>query len=135
MSSDAARAFAHAAEQLAGTRFRLHGRSKTHGIDCVGVALAALAASGRTPARLPKYALRNMDFAPFDAAIRASGFTFATRDEAAGDLLVLAPSAGQFHLAIALEGGRIVHAHAGLRRVVIAAAPGPEQILRRYRLT
>ena len=134
MSGDAL-AFARAAEALEGTPFRLYGRSIAHGLDCAGVVVAALARMGRQAAPLPRYALRNMEFAPFEKAIRASGFIASPHAQAPGDLLVLTPSPGQFHLAIAIDDARIVHAHAGLRRVVITTSPKVDHISRRYRLT
>ena len=99
---------------LVGTRFRLHGRGED-GLDCVGLVAAARGLDG-----VPSgYALRGGDFeavcAVLDARlIRADG-------KRSGDVLLMRSGPGQWHLAIRVAGG-IVHADAGVRRVV--ARPG-----------
>ena len=51
--------FARAAEALAGARFRLHGRDRSTGLDCVGLVGLALADIGM-PVQFPAgYRLRN----------------------------------------------------------------------------
>jgi hypothetical protein len=50
---------AQAAEGLVGTRFRLHGRHREHGLDCLGVLAASLREIG-LPGDFPTdYAWRN----------------------------------------------------------------------------
>lgn len=127
-------ALATAAEALAGCRFRLHGRDPATGLDCVGVLAAALHAIGRT-APLPRaYALRMRGIANLDAIVAACGLAAATDPIRAGDVLLLRTGACQFHLAIALAGDRFVHAHAGLRRVVVQPGPLAWPVVGRWRL-
>ncbi len=98
-----------------GTRFRAQGRRAGVGLDCVGVALMAAEAAG-SPAEATPYALGGDHEARLDGAIAALGCTVVATMQP-GDLLVLAPAAGRRHLAVATPRG-IVHAHAGLGRVV-----------------
>lgn len=133
MTNDSA-ALARAAERLAGTPFRLHGRDPATGLDCIGVVGAALGAIGR-PAELPiAYALRNSDIgealrhATKSALVRVSGRVVT------GDIVLTAPGPAQYHLLIALGGERFVHAHAGLRRVVVTPGPIDEPIVYHWRL-
>ncbi len=127
-------ALAQAAEALAGTRFRLHGRDRDTGLDCVGLLAAALVAIGR-PAPLPTgYALRSHRIADLETAAAACGLGETEAPSHAGDVLLLRTSPCQHYLAIALAANRFVHAHAGLRRVVIVPGPLPWPTLRRWRL-
>jgi len=98
-----------------GTRFRPQGQLPGVGLDCIGVAVVAAAAAGVT-VDVPAYCLGGDHEARLDAAVRAIGCRPVTTP-AAGDLLVLAPGLRRRHLAIVVPGG-IVHAHAGLGRVV-----------------
>ncbi|KPH57571.1 NlpC/P60 family protein [Novosphingobium aerophilum] len=111
---------AGAARALIGVPFRLHGRDPAAGLDCLG--LVAVAA-GRPMAVPNGYSLRAMRIDRADAVAAALGLEAATGGIAAGDVLMLRPGPCQYHLAIALGEARIVHAHAGLRRVVIAPLP------------
>lgn len=127
-------ALARAAEALAGSRFRLHGRDPATGLDCLGLLAVALAAIGR-PAPLPTgYGLRSQRLAGVEAAAAACGFGEATGARLPGDVLLLRPGPCQHHLAIAATVGRVVHAHAGLRRVVVAPELPGWPLLRRWRL-
>ena len=100
-----------AARALVGARFRPHGRDPKGGLDCVGVA-------GRVyGVPVPSgYALRGGDVGRVIAAIEFTGFR-RVNGRASGDLLLMAMGAAQLHLAI-WTGTGMVHAHAGLRRVV-----------------
>lgn len=98
-----------------GTRFRPQGRLAGVALDCVGVALIAAETAGCRVTATP-YALGGDNEARLDAAVAGIGGTLVIEPQA-GDLLVLAPGAGRRHLAIVTPGG-IVHAHAGLGRVV-----------------
>jgi cell wall-associated NlpC family hydrolase len=111
-------ALAHAAQDLLGTPFRLRGRDARTGVDCIGLVSVALARTGRHPPRLPDYAMRNLDLARFARLLPEAGFVHCESALSAGDLLLLRPSAAQFHLAIVGPSGLLVHAHAGLGRVV-----------------
>ena len=98
-----------------GTRFKPQGRRPGVALDCVGVALVAAEAAG-SPAAAPPYTLGGDHEARLDAAVAALGGTLVAVAQP-GDLLVLAPAAGRRHLAVVTSRG-IVHAHAGLGRVV-----------------
>jgi cell wall-associated NlpC family hydrolase len=125
-------ALAAAAEQLLGVRFRLHGRDPGTGLDCIGVLAAALAAIGR-PALLPTgYALRSRTLPSLEPIVAACGFAACEGAVLPGDVLMLRTGPCQHHLAIAVRGG-FVHAHAGLRRVVIAPSLD-EPVVGRWRL-
>ena len=126
-------AFAAAAQAFVGTPFRLHGRH-SDGLDCVGLVLAALARTGRAVPQVGGYALRNRTVARWDDAFAQAGFVRAAGMPVRGDLLLLTPGPVQHHLAVALGPQRIVHAHAGLRRVV-AGPFDPAQIAQLFRLS
>nr|WP_208404153.1 peptidoglycan endopeptidase [Sphingomonas insulae] len=100
---------------LVGAPFRLHGRDPAHGLDCIGVIAAALRAAGWAGVVPSGYALRGGEAAAvaarFDAAL-------ARGDDAVGDVLLFRVGPGQLHGAVRVGGG-IVHADAGLRRVVM----------------
>lgn len=106
------------ARALVGVRFRAHGRDPAFGLDCVGLAGAALGIDA--PAG---YALRTGDAAHVARALAEAGLRPVAPAEA-GDLLVLRAGPGQLHLAI--HGGEgIIHADARARRVV--ERPGPPE--------
>ncbi len=123
MSFAAGSAFAEAATSLAGTPYRLHGRDPASGLDCVGLVLAALELLGRPALAVRGYALHNLDLPRFLPLFGQAGFALCDGAIAPGDLLVVQPGPAQVHLLIAKGGGDFVHAHAGLRRVVVT--PGP----------
>ncbi len=111
------------ARALTGTRFRPQGRTATEGLDCVG--LVVLALDVRDPPR--DYALRGGSARHLTEALAAAGLR-RRRRMTRGDLLVLAPGPGQLHLGI-FTGTGIVHADAGLRRVVERPLPLPWPVL------
>jgi hypothetical protein len=103
---------------MVGCPFRLHGRDPDSGIDCVGLIAAALDAIGAQPQAPRDYALRNTgvdQWLPFAAQ---SGLVPVTGAVRAGDILLIALGFAQHHLVIAADAHSVVHAHAGLRRVV-----------------
>lgn len=110
-----------AVQACIGTRFRAQGRRPGVALDCVGLALIAADAAGCAMIA-PAYTLGGDHEARLDDAVAALG-CHAVAVPAAGDLLVLAPAAGRRHLAI-VTGRGVVHAHAGLGRVV-AGPPDP----------
>ncbi|WP_447760259.1 NlpC/P60 family protein [Sphingopyxis panaciterrae] len=110
------RAF-EAARAMVGVRFRPQGSDPHTGLDCVGLVWAAYLAAGRRLVRPRGYPLRGWSHAQVEAGLAAAGFVpvgAAARD---GDVALIALDAGQFHLGL-LGADRMVHAHAGLRRVV-----------------
>lgn len=116
-------ALAAAARALVGTPFRLHGRDPRSGLDCVGVLAVALAALGR-PAPLPNgYALRMRGLPALAGIALRLGMGEASDAIRPGDVLVLRPSPCQLHLAVATSARSVIHAHAGLRKVVLGPLP------------
>lgn len=129
-----ARAFALAAESFVGAPFRFRGRHPRTGLDCVGLVAAALEAVDLPAPPIAPYALRQRDFtAQLDGAASA-GFTPVTGDPRTGDLLLLSPGPAQVHLAVVGVGGGLIHAHAGLGKVVLTPPPAPWPIERHWRL-
>ena len=125
-----ARAFA-AARDMIGARFRPQGCNAATGLDCVGLVCAAYAVAGRRLARPADYPLRGWDRARVEAALRSAGFEAVRDGGRVGDVALIACGAGQFHLALMGEG-TMIHAHAGLRRVV--ETPVPAGRVERWRL-
>ena len=113
-------ALAEAARGLVGCRFRLHGRDPATGLDCVGVVAAALAGCGRRAAVPGDYALRMRDVARVWTEAKRLGLRQATGGVDPGDVLLFHVGPAQHHLGIVVAGRSLVHAHAGLKRVVVA---------------
>ena len=107
------------ARALVGTRFRLHGRDPASGLDCVGLITCACPAITQPP---EGYALRGGSAAGFAVMFECNGLTERRGDPCAGDILLLQPSAAQFHLGV-WSGDSLIHADGILRRVV--ETPGP----------
>lgn len=124
---------AHAAERLVGVPFRLHGRDPERGLDCVGLVLAALEVVGRR-VRVPPYRLRMSEIGSLVTGASDAGLVEASGPPGPGDVLLVRPGPAQHHLVIAASLGGFVHAHAGLRRVVLTPAPLPWTEERRWRL-
>jgi cell wall-associated NlpC family hydrolase len=116
-------ALAQAAETLVGARFRLHGRDPATGLDCIGVLAAALAAIGRSAPLPAAYTLRARAPEDLDTVVRRCGLIDASGPTLPGDVVLVRLAATQLHLLIAAGTRRFVHAHAGLRRVVVHDAP------------
>lgn len=123
-------AFAAAAESLVGTPFRFRGRDPRAGLDCVGLVIAALG----KPAAIPPYTMRQSDFTAQVGAAAEAGFEACEGPLEVGDLLLLRPGPAQVHLAVVGHAGSLIHAHAGLGRVVVTPPPCPWPIERRWRL-
>ncbi|MFM6933417.1 MAG: hypothetical protein ACKOUT_14385 [Novosphingobium sp.] len=126
---------AKAAEALAGTPFRLHGRDPHVGLDCIGLIDCALAAIG-SEAMFPNgYALRTGQWPGLDEIAAKRGFAAESGPVFPGDVMLLKPCASQMHFTIAgLRRGTWIEAHAGLRRVVITAISDRFPAIRRWRL-
>jgi len=127
MSRRAERIIARA-RRLVGIRFRPQGRDAATGLDCIGLAAAAL----RVEAPPAGYALRGGALTTLEDGLRAAGLR-PVGEARAGDLLALAAGAGQLHLAI-FTGEGIVHADAGLRRIVERPGPAPWPVLGVWRM-
>ena len=126
--------FAREAAALVGTEFRLHGRDPSTGLDCIGLADAALRRAGIKADAPIGYTLRNSSIARFLDHAEVSGFQPATGDPKRGDLLLVQTGPGQVHLLIAVGGDVFVHAHAGLRRVVLQQGIPDWPVLHHWRL-
>jgi lipoprotein Spr len=120
-----------AARALAGTPFRLHGRSPATGVDCVGLALLSARAAGLNVEQPPPYRLHAGPTPPVEIWMHAAGFV-AARLACAGDIVLVRISALQPHLVIDAGDG-VIHAHAGLGRVVIMPMPAEWRELSRWR--
>jgi cell wall-associated NlpC family hydrolase len=127
-------ALAHAAESYIGARFRLRGRDRVTGFDCVGLVSAALAKAGREAPAPREYRLRQLEVEAFLPLSARVGLAETDAPVEPGDVLLMKAGPAQFHLAIAASEGGIVHAHAGLRRVVLTPFPLPWPIVRQWRL-
>lgn len=107
-----------AARRCLGARFRPQGRDPRFGLDCVGVAAIAFGRPLPDDTVPDDYPLRGGSAEAIARSIDAVGLRRIDMAEAAaGDLLLVAAGAEQFHLAI-LSGRGFIHADAGLRRVV-----------------
>jgi cell wall-associated NlpC family hydrolase len=127
-------ALAAAAQALAGTPFRLNGRDPATGLDCLGVLATALAAIGQPAAFPSRYSLRQREGIDAAALARVAGLTEAASAIRAGDVLLVRCSPVQRHVLVALGADRVVHAHAGLRRVVIGPRDGGWALIGHWRL-
>ena len=121
-----------AARAAVGSRFRLHGREPASGLDCVGlVAIAVAAGAGRKSAVPSGYPLRGgrveAVIAMLDAAL------VRVVQARPGDVVLFAAGPGQLHLAIKSAGG-VIHADAGLRRVVERPGEPPWRRLGAWRI-
>ena len=112
-----------AALGLVGTRFRFHGHDPASGLDCVGMVAAAYRAAGYAVPALPTYRIRDMSGAAVADLLSDIGLERVT-DAASGDVLLCMVAARQPHLMIAGPDS-CVHAHAGLRRVVLVPGACP----------
>lgn len=125
---------ADAAAAMIGTRFRLHGRHPRHGLDCVGLVVCALAASGH-PIKLPMgYRLRNNSIESQLAAVAAGDMVEVSGCLLPGDVVMAIPGPAQHHLLIAETPNSFVHADAAIGRVVRTFSPLPWPITRRWRI-
>ncbi|MEJ2409973.1 MAG: hypothetical protein P8Y48_11705 [Novosphingobium sp.] len=125
---------AQAACGLVGVRFRLHGRDPAAGLDCIGVLEAACRACGvmvRLPAR---YTLRSHRLPPLSGIAAGLGLRKTCGGIEPGDVLIVRPGPCQHHLAIAARADRVIHAHAGLRRVIEGPLPAHWPIVGQWRL-
>lgn len=123
---DAARARA-----LVGVKFRPQGRDPVHGLDCVGLCLAAYRlppASGRTD-----YRLRGPHLAELKRGIDRWFKRVSAKASRAGDLLLIKISDEQFHLAVSTDRG-FVHADARLGLVVETPGTPPWTVIGHYRV-
>ncbi|MEA3015540.1 MAG: hypothetical protein QOI38_262 [Sphingomonadales bacterium] len=120
------------ARSLIGVRYRPQGRSEETGLDCIGVAILAFDAPVEAVPR--DYRLRGTDLQAIEAELERHGLVRGGAfDPRAGDLGLFVPGPAQVHLAV-LTGTGLVHADAGLRRVVERPLPSPWPPLAYWRL-
>ena len=124
---------AAAARALVGAPFRLHGRSETTGVDCIGLIVLALEKAGCTAEGIAPsaYSARGGSAGAFADGLRAAGLR-RVRRERTGDVLLVRAGVAQWHLMIAVPGGH-VHADAGLGRVVEMPGGSPWPTESRWR--
>lgn len=135
MSGDVGvRISARAASHI-GTPFRLHGRSAVGGFDCVGLAIDALKHVGLPCAAPDDYSLRGQYEADVFSFFENPFFAGLAKGEILkfGDFVIVVPAPRQLHVMICAAGG-FVHAHAGLRRVVLTPPPVPWPVIGQWRL-
>ena len=115
-----------AARALIGVRFRPQGRTRETGLDCVGLAAAALQVDAPRD-----YPLRGGSAERTAEMLAAAGLRRADVLRA-GDLVLVAAGPAQLHLGI-FTGTGLVHSDAGLRRVVERPGPLPWPIIHIWR--
>ncbi|MFB0612974.1 NlpC/P60 family protein [Aurantiacibacter poecillastricola] len=125
---------AHAARDLVGVPFRLHGRCARNGVDCIGLIALALERCGQSVPPLPRYTMRNRDLGRLLALAEKLDLEPATAPLGVGTIILLRPSAAQYHLGITGQDESLIHAHAGLGRVVEAPAPKEWPVIASWRI-
>jgi len=123
-----------AASVFIGVRYRLQGRDPATGLDCVGLLAVSLGALGIPISAPIGYGLRNTTIAGWLESSVPSAFEKAGGAIRTGDVLLTRPGPQQHHLLIAEARNRVIHAHAGLRKVVCQRRADSEQILAKWRL-
>ncbi len=120
-----------AARDLVGVRFRLQGRCRARGLDCIGLAALALAEAGHRCAVPRGYGLRSGDEPLARRWLELAGLR-AVEQARPGDMALVRPGPLQLHLMIVTPGGH-VHAHAGLGRVVETPGQSPWPVIGHWR--
>lgn len=116
MAMDRGERIVAAARSDLGRVFRPQGRGE-EGVDCLGLALRAMAAAGCSLSA-PRLPMRGHSPDQVKGWLLAAGFQeLAVAGSRQGDLLLSFPATRQAHLAVRTAGG-FVEANAGLRRVV-----------------
>jgi murein DD-endopeptidase / murein LD-carboxypeptidase len=105
-----------AARSCLGTRFRWQGRDPATGLDCVGLILWAAHQAGFRATVARDYRWRDRLDLLVDSGLGQAGLMPAHNPEP-GDVLVFSTDAARAHIGL-FAGPTIIHAHAGVRRVV-----------------
>lgn len=121
-----------------GVPFRLHGREPGVGLDCVGLAAYALWGQQELKSLPSGYSLRGYHMAQLEAELKSRQiFRCAPHTTfIGGDLAIFEPAARQLHLGIYIGGhlgAAFVHAHAGLRRIVMTPEIGAWKLADHWR--
>lgn len=119
---------------MVGARFRPQGKDPATGLDCVGLVWAAYAMAGKRLARPVDYPLRGWSRVEIETGLAAAGFARVDHGARAGDVALIALPARQYHLGL-LGLETLVHAHAGLRRVVETPLDPAVDAMARWRLS
>lgn len=122
MSRSRAEEAAARARALIGTRFRAQGRCES-GVDCVGLVVVALGLKGVRR----DYALRGESERELEAGLARAGL-IRVQEAGSGDVIVMRAGPGQLHLGV-WTGAGLIHADAGLRRVVERPGEVPWPVL------
>ena len=118
---------------LVGVPFRLHGHAVETGLDCVGLALLAARRAGAAVKPPPGYHLRGMTGVRAMRFLAGAGLS-SVSSALPGNLLLTRTGPMQLHIMILTAQG-LVHAHAGLRRVVLMPCPSPWPVLGQWRFS
>ncbi len=125
---------AEAAASFVGAPFRLHGRDPASGIDCIGLLGCSLRKAGVNHQLPIGYKLRNESADPWLVCASLSGLSEICDTIKAGDVLLVSPSPGQFHIMIAEHSASFIHAHIGFQRVIREPAPASISLIKHWRL-
>lgn len=109
-------AFIAAARAQVGTPFHHQGRAAGVGLDCIGLVVVAAAQAGWPVQDRTDYGRRPDGRALVEGLVAHGGIV--VREISAGDILVFRYDGQPQHVAVALDGGRMVHAFAPARGVV-----------------
>lgn len=122
-----------------GARFRPQGRRADTGLDCIGVALIAARAAG-LHLSVPLYRMGGDHEVLVDYVVGQLGL-MAIDAASPGDICIFAPAPGLRHVAVqtgpATNSGHapvLVHAHAGVGRVVETTADPAWALVGHWRL-
>ncbi len=117
-----------------GVPFRLHGRTPQSGLDCIGLLADALRSVGCARKIPADYGLRGQFNQKAFAFFQTADFEPIDDDAltSPGDLGLVAIAPRQLHFVI-YAGAGFVHAHAGLRRVVLTPGNPRWPLLGRWR--
>jgi hypothetical protein len=110
------------ARRLVGCRFRLHGRDPASGLDCMGVLAVALQRAGYAAEVPLDYTLKTRSANRAAGVAQDLGLTAVRGAPRAGDILMMRVGPEQLHFALCVCPQGFVHAHAGLREVVLSPA-------------
>ena len=121
---------AERARALVGTRFRLQGRGE-RGLDCIGLVIAAFGLDAREFRR--DYRLRSQHRRELENGLAAHFRRVAPGASRPGDVMLMVVDEQQLHLGVKTELG-LVHAHAGIGRVVETPGAPEWPVLDAYRL-
>jgi murein DD-endopeptidase / murein LD-carboxypeptidase len=123
--ADAGGRIAAQAIELLGVPFRFRGRRADSGLDCIGAVVEALSRADICLDVPGDYTLRGDFRARIDAFFDRSDFVAIEPGAfSAGDIVLCEAGPRQLHFGVITRSG-LVHAHAGLGRVVLTPLPLP----------